>query len=273
MIKIYTFSDKRPDFIKLQHDTFKRFIKDEYEYIVFNNSCNDIISNEIENLCSHLNIRCLPCEKNHKNAMTACYTPINFFIKNYLDDETISVIIDSDIFMINNFSFEDYIGDYDICGIFQQRNDYKTIYLWNAFVIINKNINKKKINIDFEPIDGTDVGGKTSEVLGKLNVKWVKHTADIESDESEIFDDDIKLKYDKSFGCQIIEESFIHYYRGSNWDSMGDEYHKNKTNFINYLIEKSPIRFDKKILDKHSSDKSHSYKHWNGTRYNKFRSI
>ena len=32
-IKIYTFSDKRPDFIKFQKETIAKFLKDDYEYL------------------------------------------------------------------------------------------------------------------------------------------------------------------------------------------------------------------------------------------------
>ena len=36
-VKIYTYSQWRPDFIPIQYETIKRFVKDDFEYIVFNN--------------------------------------------------------------------------------------------------------------------------------------------------------------------------------------------------------------------------------------------
>ena len=36
-VKIYTYSHNRPDFIKLQYETIKRHVKNDYEFIVFNN--------------------------------------------------------------------------------------------------------------------------------------------------------------------------------------------------------------------------------------------
>ena len=36
-IKIYTYSHNRPDFIALQYESIKRHLKDDFEYIVFNN--------------------------------------------------------------------------------------------------------------------------------------------------------------------------------------------------------------------------------------------
>ena len=37
-ITIYTAADKRPDFIHLQYETLKKYIKDDFEYIIFNNA-------------------------------------------------------------------------------------------------------------------------------------------------------------------------------------------------------------------------------------------
>ena len=37
MIKVYTYSHNRPDLIEPQYDSLKKHIKDDFEYIVFNN--------------------------------------------------------------------------------------------------------------------------------------------------------------------------------------------------------------------------------------------
>jgi hypothetical protein len=42
-----------------------------------------------------------------------------------------------------------------------------------------------------------------------------------------------------------------------------------KTKFIKNLLDLSPININEQILNKHLTEKSHSKKHWNGTRYNK----
>ena len=37
MIKIYTYSHNRPDFIEPQYNSLKKHIQDDFEFIVFNN--------------------------------------------------------------------------------------------------------------------------------------------------------------------------------------------------------------------------------------------
>ena len=68
MIKIYTYSHNRPDLIKPQYESFKRYIKDDFEFIVFNNEragsnpfsgySSDRVQ-EIFDVCNELNIQCI----------------------------------------------------------------------------------------------------------------------------------------------------------------------------------------------------------------------
>jgi len=57
MIKIYTLSHHRPDFIPLQYESIKKYVKDEFEYIVINNAVdNEKNSSEIERVCKDLGV-------------------------------------------------------------------------------------------------------------------------------------------------------------------------------------------------------------------------
>ena len=61
MLKIYTYSHRRPDFIKYQIHSIKKHIKDtNYEYVVFNNAIDDAsLSSAIKNECSRLGVKCI----------------------------------------------------------------------------------------------------------------------------------------------------------------------------------------------------------------------
>ena len=43
MIRIYTYSHNRPDLIEPQYDSLKKHIKDDFEFIVFNNEREVVI--------------------------------------------------------------------------------------------------------------------------------------------------------------------------------------------------------------------------------------
>ena len=68
-IKIYTFSHNRPDFIELQYNSIKKHVKDDFEFIVFNNEYpggdggfdpNRI--SEIDTECNRLGIKTIHVE-------------------------------------------------------------------------------------------------------------------------------------------------------------------------------------------------------------------
>ena len=59
MINIYTFADKRPDFIQLQFESLKKFISNNFEYHVFNNASNPNLESQINSICQQLKIKVL----------------------------------------------------------------------------------------------------------------------------------------------------------------------------------------------------------------------
>lgn len=282
MIKIYTVSDKRPDFIRLQKEGFENYLYDKnYEFIVCNNGSSDQLRNDIHNICEELSIKVLFVEGIYTDGATATQVPIQYCLKHYISKdskENITVIIDSDIFPFAPFSFMNLLHGNEIAGIYQQR-DYKKFlfkqnhyYLWNALMIFNNS----KINFsdfDISSIPGvTDVGGETHFYFkeNKTKVKWLQHTADIETEEKAVFAIDLKNKYKEIFGMQIIANSLIHYYRGSNWDLSDTSYHTEKTEFLlNFLdFAKHSFPLENSELDKFSTMLSHSEKHYNGQRGN-----
>ncbi|MBY0476809.1 MAG: hypothetical protein K2Q24_04120 [Chitinophagaceae bacterium] len=281
MINIYTVSDKRPDFISLQYNGFKKFLKDkDYKFIVCNNGSTSELRNEIADICNKLGLTSVYVEGNYENGAIATQVPLIYCLKNYIrhdPKEDMTVIIDSDIFLFNNFSFTELLEGADIAGIYQQRDrQAKKIflrnhyYLWNAFLVF------KNSSIDFEKFDIsmiqniTDVGGNLHYYLERFKpkVKWVVHTPDIE-DESEIFIDGLREIYHPQFGMQIIASSFIHYYRGSNWDALNNNYHELKTGFLVKFLETARKQYPlTPKLHNYQDDCAHTKRHYNGTRHN-----
>lgn len=49
------------------------------------------------------------------------------------EKDTIHVILDSDMFFVHDFNFNEYLADNDISAIHQNRDG--VVYLWNGFVI------------------------------------------------------------------------------------------------------------------------------------------
>jgi hypothetical protein len=172
-VKIYTYSHNRPDFIKLQHETIKRHVKNDYEFIVFNNERpgGDPGSGysydrycKIFDVCEKLGIECIGVELDPNlkyingylqfenesfvlGGSYACSYAFTWGWKHYISkNNCISVIIDSDMFFIREVSFSEMMKGYNFSFVphyrhlshFQDEDnpgEFAFSYPWNGIVI------------------------------------------------------------------------------------------------------------------------------------------
>lgn len=190
MITIFTIAHKRPDFIQIQYESIKKYVKGNYEFIVLNNAIDSKeLKDKIASVCNDLSIKCIDVSLNedmkishgeinftqsgYVNPNIACYYPINWLFKSYLTDEEKICLIDSDMFFINDIDLEKTVEKQDILYIPQYRDNNKVHYIWNAFVVFNFKRNPSLKTIDWFPgkVNGVpcDVGGQTHFDLLKIN--------------------------------------------------------------------------------------------------------
>jgi hypothetical protein len=188
-IKIYTLSDKRPDFISIQYKTIVDHIKDEFEYIVLNNAVDDKKRfNEIENICNSIGVKSIAVEldpefqymngeihyndNKYCNPNLACAYPIIWaWQKIITEDDNISVIIDSDMFFIKDVSICNIMRNYNFAFVPHYRGDMEIFYPWNGIVIcdIPNMPNPKEMNWGCGRVNSVavDVGGQGHFYLEK----------------------------------------------------------------------------------------------------------
>lgn len=247
MIKIYTFSDKRPDFIYKQKKLFDKFVEDEFEFIVVNSASTRELSIEIDSVCSDLGIKTLKLPfLNNFAPMPACSKPIQWCWNEIIskDEKNISIIIDSDMFLVKKFNFLNYLGDNHMCADFDKRAHIN--YIWNGLMIFSPDLpNKNTLNFSENVIDNiqTDVGGSLYYYFKQNSIK-IKHIENIgyicsKNNNVKFLPLEIQNLYDDSYLSEFFEQSFFHYRAGSNWNHKSDIYHKNKTLMLDTLIEKA----------------------------------
>ncbi len=177
----------RTDFIELQYKTLKKFIKGEYEYIVFNdgsdiknlnNFNNENIRNEIRNKCNQLGIKCIDIPQylhknrqeifpntnhNNKEHVSARASLAVQYIYNYasMNNYDKLFLIEADMFIIEELNLDDY-NDFDVGFLSQSRLSKTKVfieYMWIGILIINfSNIkNLEPINFDCGTIFDTNV--------------------------------------------------------------------------------------------------------------------
>lgn len=181
-VLIITHSYNRPDFIEIQDRTFKAFLKDDYEFVVFNDARENDMEAQIERTCMNLGIRHIRIPQSihlqpylerypgedWQHPCVRCANVVQYSLDSLgFDHDGIVMIIDSDLFLIDEFSIVEYLKGYALSGVRQYRGslDNHIMYLWNGLVFfdMNKLPNKKSINFNCGWVDGKpcDVGGYT----------------------------------------------------------------------------------------------------------------
>jgi hypothetical protein len=265
---ILTSAYNRPDFVEIQYKTFKKFLLDDYEYVVFNDAKEPVLQHAIENICAKWGIHCinipqsihdlpylerLPEEEFHsptvRNANVVQYAlnSIGF------SHNGIVIIIDSDMFLVKPFSIEDYLADYEIAGVQQSYSHNGTVveYLWIgiAFLDMAKLPKKNEINFNCGRIEGVpvDAGGYTYYYLQshpelKLRPFGSLHSDNIPShcDAKDVELEDKQLAFVRAGLLNVeflLNGTFFHYRGGTNWDNQTRAYHEKKTSLFNEYIK------------------------------------
>lgn len=175
-VRILTFHFNKPDFIEIQYKTLKKFLKEDFELIVFNDAINSKHQKEIEDTCDNYNIKCVRFEPDwHLNNSLNEYLRINlenpliyshvsfkklskssplahiynqpsvrhchviqYALDNYgYNHDDIVVILDGDAFPIRPLSLSEMLAPYDIVGIQKLISTENVDYLWVVFIAFN----------------------------------------------------------------------------------------------------------------------------------------
>ncbi len=176
-VLIFTYSFNRPEFIEIQDKTFKKFLLDDYEFIVFNDAKDPSLHGQIHQTCNNLNIRCVDMpQKLHTSEVISCR---NAAVVNYslnllgFNEERIVALLDSDMFLVKPFSIEEYMKDSYASALRQVRTRKHIVvdYLWVGLVFLDMKRLPNKTTLNFQPgmIRGveTDTGGCTYHYLSQ----------------------------------------------------------------------------------------------------------
>jgi len=250
-------------------------MKCDYEFIVFNdakgwadftNGGDASIREQIIDLCARLNITCVNIQNyRHKTELSAairCADANNAMLKYQLENPDQYLVIDSDMFLIDDFYANQY-SNYDCAVVLQSRNNFTTHYFWNGLYYFDMNKMQNQNLLNWDCVPGCDVGGSmrtwlscqtdsvpNTDEIRRLDssyvnddVYFIRHLWSCSWNESEL-PNNLKnseklLEFFKSdprnqrgnFFCEIYDKKFLHYRAGGNWMNEGMDIHK-------YLSEK-----------------------------------
>lgn len=154
-VRILTFHYNQPDFIEIQYKTLTKFLKDDFEIIVFNDAKTEENEIGISDICAKYEIECVRFQSEWHNT-----NPLNDFLKEVLQDpstigiwgwnasttieeianhpsvrhshviqyaldhygydhDDIVVLMDGDCFIIQPHSIREILGNHDLVGVNQ----------------------------------------------------------------------------------------------------------------------------------------------------------
>ncbi len=276
-VRIYSSHCSRSDYILFQYNSIKKHVKDEWEYIVFNDGMNTATTNnfmnnkcrdDITSMCEALKVECVPIPpETHTQRDQLFPTGALRFAQNYshrsadacqvmlkhsIPFDGIVVMMDSDMFFCEDFSFEEYIKDYNLAFLPQERKP-GVVYMWNNLVIYKPKELPDLYHMSFDSgtIQGhaMDAGAMTYYYLEKYKpylkirtIQFVERPLEISSplgslDQYEIpcpcpmtelcFQPEIVTN--PPFRWQILEKGIFHYGQGGNWNAKSYDDHLVKT--------------------------------------------
>lgn len=259
---IMTHAYKRPDFIALQEKTFRAFLQDDYEFVVFNDASDSGISHAIQKTCADLHLRCIRIPQRihagpylprmqgeaYDHPCVKCANVVQYSLNTLgFKHHGPVMIIDSDMFLIDNLNVTEYMHEWDIFGVNQSRAPVE--YLWNGILFFNMQRlpNKEELSFNCGIVEGQpcDVGGYTYYYLRDhpgVRVKFNDHHVYVERQMHERTSElhpYLRLMIEENVpNCEFfMNYKLFHYRGGGNWDYKSDDYHRHKTAALHKLID------------------------------------
>jgi hypothetical protein len=241
MIHIFTTVVNRPEFVEIQDKLFKKYLSNDYEFHVVDDSISLEIENQFKDICEKRNLKYYKKPENitPMNPAQACAAAVQWTYDNLINinhKNDLVCFFDSDMFLIDNFDVENYLSDAVIAGLPQVRGPIT--YMWNGIMFFNMpKISKIDPYINFRDgsVEGylTDVGGQTWRYFTKNNIKMKETDVQYPTHYEEI--DLQNDQVTKGYNFELhLDGKFLHYRAATNW-------HSNWKGSQDPLIEKTKI--------------------------------
>lgn len=249
MVILYAFYPNRPEFMVVQARCFRHFLRDDYELRIVNSAASESMRAAIASAAAELSLHSLdaPAPDRSLPPSHAHSQLIHWVLRNQPTPPPGSIIclIDSDMFLLRDFSFHDFLRGYAFAGRKDRRGNVRYL-VGSGILAINTALVPSVTDMDFTPacIDGvhTDTGGGLYHYLRNHPMAKVRGFAysgkvNTRNGNRACLPEAFRSRYDDGFAIEIWEHAFLHYVSGSNWDKRGGDFHGRKWNYVDTLVD------------------------------------
>jgi hypothetical protein len=273
-LRIYAPHINHPEFIRFQFASIKAHIKDDWEYIVVNDAVNEpIIYNLLESnmreiistTCKELGVQCLEFPQDLHSERDKIFPTLQFFgdnpstrasdvyqwtLQHSLDFDGFVVILDGDMFFIQDVSLTGKMGSMHIAFLPQVRQgiEYPWLNLVGFYPKLTPNI--QDFSYDCGTVNGValDSGGLCYHYLQankeKLLIRYIPQTSLHISERTTCTIQELATKtgmdcivpyaeypsdQERFAAFEYLDDCILHYGGGSNWNSDPVLFHQIKT--------------------------------------------
>jgi len=243
-VLILSIFSNRPDFIEPQLNSLKKHLKDDFRYMVINNSYFKVDKpNEIKKIAQEQGVGHM--RVHHTSYITdpsvLVKNTLNFLWKNFKDYKGILVIMDCDTFLVKDISFNDIMEGYDMafCPLYTEGK----VWPWTGFMLFDMSkLKVDEVSFSFESLDKK----KYQDVGSALNNYIVKHNPDLNllTRTEILYEKDDALEsygFPKPYSVDMVSVNdykfLFHYKTSSNYaPHCTPEYNEQKTKALWQLL-------------------------------------
>ena len=240
-VKVFLFTFNRPDLLSWQIKSIRKYLQNDYEITVAHDSRTDEFVNEFTSICDENKVRYVYHKSEEGNSPSYYHADcVQWVYENIIlkeQEDEIVVLLDHDMFLINDLDFISYMNGYDVAGCLQERGDVK--YLWPGMTIF-KTEKIKHINFNFYPQQVRnqllDTGGGTYTILEEKNIQYQDTGVEYPEDYKGIslLDSTITNGYNYELH---LDNVFLHYRNASNWNTNFQIKDQEKTNLLSKILK------------------------------------
>lgn len=241
-VKIFTFAFNRPDILQHQINSFKKYIEDECEFHVVYDTRDDEHLDSFTKICEENNIPL------HHHISQPGNTP-SFYNSDVIqwtydkviksdDEDFIGMILDHDIFLIDNLNVSKFMEGYDLSGLLQTRGSVE--YVWAGLIFFKKS-SLENIDFNFYPqtVNGQllDSCGGTYELLRNKNIKF-KSTDVVYPDDYQGIN--LRDPSNSNGGYEMelhADQKFLHFRNACNWHNGMKVVDNHKTSILRSILK------------------------------------
>jgi hypothetical protein len=259
MVPVYN----RPDFVELQYLLIKKYLKEDFEYFLYDNSDRPECTEAFAEISKRLGINYLRIDQGYRAQIGADPSRGAGYSLDYAIDHNIEnynrpcLVLDSDLFLFDYFEVTSKFDEADLWGVGQTEsgpNGYVKYYN-NQLLLLN--VDKLPNLKGYGPFTPDIVEGRFCDCGGRLHNYFkeneirhrgvnVLHSGHITLENIQNCPDcfidyflkeiEICDKYGGDWGCrgfsEIFADKFLHFRAGSNWIGHKNEMVTERTKLL-----------------------------------------